>query len=165
MLIVLSVTLAFGSENAGRTRPHRSITVLNFRTLDPNDGRVVAGIQDTLRAKLGTLDDISVRPESLEPEAVDSLTAGRQLNVDIVLTGSVQQRNGRIRVAVEMVDVHAERIVWGKIFEDETSDLFDLQDSIASDVIRKLQEAVGRRISRNLNTSRPPFAASPEFAV
>jgi hypothetical protein len=67
------------------------------------------------------------------------ILAGRRLSVDVVLTGSIQRDEDRVRVAVEMVDVTNERIVWGETFDENSSKLFDLQDSIAAEVITALQ--------------------------
>jgi TolB-like protein len=72
------------------------------------------------------------------------------MNVDVVLAGSIQQHRDRIRVAVELVDVRGERIVWGKTFEGNAADLFELQDSIAAEVAQRV------RYTRR-SSLRPPF--------
>src|SRR5207244_7502769 len=68
----------------------------------------------------------------------DALAAWRELNVDAVLTGSVQRANERLRVTVEMVNVLDGRIVWGKTFDDSSANIFALQDSIVGEVARVL---------------------------
>lgn len=126
----------------------RSVGILTFRDLGSGGDLYAAGIRDTLRAKLGTLDDISLRPEVPQPAPADTLTVGREMNLDIVLSGSVQRQDGRIRVAVEIVDVHAARVVWGRTFDDDTANLFGLQDLIADAVIKTLRDPARHPISR-----------------
>lgn len=137
-IVFVSVLLFNGPNGAANSRP-RSVGVFTFKTFGVNDDRYGAGIRDTLRAKLGSLEDITVRPTGNDLPESDTLAAGRRLNVDVVLAGSIQHERGRIRVAIELVDVRGERIVWGKTFDDEAANLFELQDSIAAEVVRTLR--------------------------
>jgi hypothetical protein len=59
----------------------------------------------------------------------------------VVLTGSIQHDAGRVRVAVEMVDIAGERVVWGGTFDETSPNIFELQDSIASEVVRVLRSS------------------------
>jgi TolB-like protein len=77
-----------------------------------------------------------VRPA---PGDTDALSAGQQLQVDAVVTGSVQRDQDRVRVSVEMVDVANGQIVWGKTFDEDASNVFALQDAIAVELARVLK--------------------------
>lgn len=116
----------------------QSIAILQFRSSGLGDELLGMGIRDTLRAKLGSLDDITVRPAA-DISANDVVDAGKQVHADVVLTGSIQRDNDRVRVAVEMVDVNNERIVWGNTFDNNSSSAFELQDSIAVAVLSALK--------------------------
>jgi DNA-binding winged helix-turn-helix (wHTH) protein len=118
------------------TRSPQTIAVLDFRTAAVDDVALGAGIRDTLRARLGSLEDVAVRPPRAGVPVDDALIAGRQLEADVVLTGSVQRQDGRLRVAVELVDVRRQRVVWGQTFDRDRSELFELQDAIAGEAIR-----------------------------
>ncbi len=113
-----------------RDRP-QSLAVLNFRASGGGVESIELGISETLRARLGSVEDLVVRPA---PKDVDPLDAGRRLQVDTVVTGSVQRDHDRVRVIVEMVDVANGRIVWGKTFDDSVENIFTLQDAIAGEV-------------------------------
>jgi len=115
------------------------VAVLDFRTTAFEDVALGAGIRDTLRARLGSLDDVAVRPPRSGVPVDDALIAGRQLEADVVLTGSVQRQDGRLRVVVELVDVRLSRVVWGQTFDRERSELFELQDVIAGEAIRVIK--------------------------
>jgi hypothetical protein len=118
------------------------------------------GIRDTLRAKLGSLDDITVRPAA-DVAANDVVDAGKQVHADVVLTGSIQRDNDRVRVAVEMVDVNDERIVWGNTFDNNSSSAFELQDSIAAAVVSALK----RPRLHSMNRSSPDEKDSSLIAM
>ena len=116
----------------------QSIAILRFRSAGLGDELLGMGIRDTLRAKLGSIEEVTVSPT--EPTlSEDVIDAGRQLNVDVVLTGSIQHDNDRIRVAVEMVDISSQRIVWGNTFDNDSSKSFELQDSILNAVLNALK--------------------------
>lgn len=135
----------------------QSLAVLSFRS-NSSDEFIGKGISDTLRARLGSVEDLTVRPVSPDRVERDAMAAGRELAVDAVLTGSVQRSQERIRVTVEMVDVAGGRIVWGKTFDDTSSNIFALQDSIAGEVARVLKVrfgASGRKVNTSMATILP----------
>ena len=118
--------------------PLQTVAVLDFRSSAFDDAELTAGIRDTLRARLGNLEDVAVRPSRIGVPSDDALIAGRALNADVVLTGSVQHQDGRVRVAVELVDVRRARVVWGQTFDRSRGELFELQDAIAGEAVRAL---------------------------
>ena len=131
--------------------PHstqRSVAVLNFRSFQDQDDVMGQGIRDTLRARLGSLDDVAVRPVALEPGEQDPLYAGRAMKVDLIVSGSIQHEADRVRVAVELVDVARGRLLWGETIDRSDTSAFDLQDEIALHVVNAL--AVRRRSATDL---------------
>jgi len=133
---MLLIAFAFAwSAFQGHGRP-QSLAVLNFRTTVSGDEFIGLGISETLRARLGSVEDLVVRPASSNTDALD---AGRRLQVDTVVTGSVQRDRDRIRVVVEMVDVSDGRVIWGKTFDDTESNIFHLQDAVAGEVATALK--------------------------
>ncbi len=162
--VFLSVVVFSGRENPPKTQ---SVGVLTFRTLGIEDERYGVGIRDTLRAKLGSLDDITVRPGGDELPVSDTLAVGRRMNVDVVLAGSIQHEHGRVRVAVELVDIRGERVMWGRTFDGDAADLFLLQDSIASEVVETLRSPRPSRSSNHRSADHLAFISTvrPAFAV
>jgi DNA-binding winged helix-turn-helix (wHTH) protein/TolB-like protein len=149
VVFVCFAAFLFNGQNTAEVRP-QSVGVLAFRTLGFEDDRYGAGIRDTLQAKLGSLEDITLRPVGDALLETDTLAIGRRMNIDVVLAGSVQRDRDRIRVSVEIVDVRGQCIIWGKTFDDKISNLFELQDSIAAEVARAL---LGPRRSEGSNRS------------
>ena len=122
---------------APATHARQTYAVLTF-TSSAEDAGLGAGIRDTLRARLGSVEDVEVRPNRLDMPSDDVLIAGRQMNADVVLTGSVQRVDDRLRVVVEMVDVKRERLVWANTFDQNRSEYFELQDAIAKEALRAI---------------------------
>ena len=139
---VLLIAFAFlwSAVTSDATHP-QSLAVLNFKVASTGDEFIGDGISETLRARLGSVEDLIVRRA---PANADALGAGRTLHVDTVVTGSVQRDHDRIRVVVEMVDVSDGRIVWGKTFDESASNIFALQDVIVSDIATALNVRVSR---------------------
>lgn len=139
LLVVFSVLF---TEHRKADRP-QSLAVLNFSTSVSGDKSIGTGITDTLRARLGSVEDLAVTPDSLDGRD-DIIAAGRGLGVEAVVTGSVQRDRDRIRVAVQLVDVERGRIVWGKTFDGDGPNVFDLQDKIAQDLAKALGVDIAR---------------------
>ena len=149
---ILLVVMAFAwsaFSDRDPSRPH-SLVVMNFKVSSTGDEFIGNGISETLRARLGSVEDLIVRPATSES---DVMVAGQQLRVDAVVTGSVQRDQDRIRVAVEMVDVSNGRIVWGKTFDEDASNVFALQDAIAGEVARVLNVRFSSRDERKFRRS------------
>ncbi|PYS98760.1 MAG: hypothetical protein DMF63_14310 [Acidobacteria bacterium] len=134
---ILLIALAFAWSAFTDRDPFRpqTLAVMNFKVSASRDEFIGTGISDTLRARLGSVEDLIVRPASVD---ADEINTGQPMQVDAVVTGSVQRDQDRIRVAVEMVDVSNGRIIWGKTFDEDAANVFALQDAIAVEVARVL---------------------------
>ena len=64
---------------------------------------------------------------------------GRELKVDAVLDGSVRQSGKRLRITAQLVGVKDGYQLWSQTFERGVSDVFAVQDEIASAVAQALQ--------------------------
>jgi DNA-binding winged helix-turn-helix (wHTH) protein/TolB-like protein/Tfp pilus assembly protein PilF len=124
--------------------PLRSLAVLPFALIHPGAGDeyLGLGLADALITQLGNTGQLVVRPTSAvrkytNPQG-DSAAAGRELGVDAVLEGSVQQAGGRLRVTVQMVSASEGVPLWADKFSAPFTDIFDVQDSISEQVARAL---------------------------
>lgn len=123
----------------------KSIAVLPFKTIGKtdNDNFLIDGITDTLTAKIGNLKSLTVRPIGSSSEYIgqeqNPIEAGRKLNVDKVLAGSVQREGERIRVTIQLLDVVKNQVIWGKSFNKDVTDSFTLQDAISEEITTALQ--------------------------
>ena len=122
----------------------KSIAVLPFNSLGGNSGDeyLGIGIADTLITRLSSIRMVTVRPTSAVlkygASGQDPVEAGRDLNVDSVLEGSIQKLSDRIRVTVRLVDVKGGSLLWGEKFDQDFTHIFDVEDSISEKVAQAL---------------------------
>ena len=63
----------------------------------------------------------------------------RNLEVDYVVSGSVQRSGDRLRVNVQLIAVPVERALWAERYDGAMDDIFEVQDSITAAVIAALE--------------------------
>jgi tetratricopeptide (TPR) repeat protein len=68
----------------------------------------------------------------------DMLATGRELGVDVVLDGRIQRAGERIRVTMQLIRVHDAVTLWAEKFDENFTDIFEVQDSISEQVMRAL---------------------------
>jgi len=155
-LTVFSI-LALGSLGfylwRGNTKPAdapiKSIAVLPFKPLvaENRDEALEIGMADTLISRLGNNRELVVRPLSSVRKfgnlEQDALTAGRALDVESVLDGSVQRWGDKIRVNVRLVKVADGTLLWTGTFEEQFTDIFAVQDAISNRVAAALALQLG----------------------
>lgn len=140
-----------GSLAAGPGRGEvRSLAVLPFTFINPDaaDEGLGLGLADALITRLGQLRRTRVRPttsvarfagQSLAPAA-----AGRALEVEAVITGTIRRADGRVRVGVQMVSVRDDAVTWAERFDSTSAGTLELEDSIAERVATALTLALTR---------------------
>lgn len=138
----------------------KTIAVLPLQPLDGENGDDAfgVGISESLAARLGSLEQIVVRPAGsvrrlLETEK-DPLEIGRRSNADAVLFGTFQNAGGRLRVTVRLVKTADGLQIWSGSFDESEMDLFKLQDSLSAQVAASLTERLTPQQTRRLS-ARP----------
>ena len=64
---------------------------------------------------------------------------GRELKVGTILEGSVRKAGGRLRVALQLIDVGSEAPIWAQKYDREMRDVFQIQTDIAERVTEALK--------------------------
>ena len=138
------------SDTVATLNAPRSIAVLPFQTLTANssDEFLGLGVTDALISKLSEIRELKIRPTSAvrkySGSGQNAATAGRELDVDSVLEGSVQRYGDQIRVSVQLIDVKESRTLWAQAFDERFTNIFAVEDAIS--------EAVARAMTRSLTT-------------
>lgn len=128
--------------------PIKTVAVLPFKPLaaENRNEALELGMADSLIAKLGG-EEISVRPLSAirryNSVEQDSLTAGRELNVEAVLDGTIQTSGERIRISAKLLRTSDGKQLWTGQFEEKFTDIFAVQDSISERVAAALKIRLG----------------------
>ena len=72
-------------------------------------------------------------------QPTDVPTIGRDLRVQVVVTGTLHQQGDEIRVSVSLVDAREDDQLWGKRYQSRLGEILDLQDLVARDVAANLR--------------------------
>jgi TolB-like protein/Flp pilus assembly protein TadD len=119
------------------------LAVLPFKNNGPGPKHdyLGLGLADALISKLSALKGIAVRPTSSVRRYVatgNPATAGRELQVDLVLEGGFQRVGRRVRITVQLVSISSDATLWADKYDEEFSDILQLQDSISEQVAQAL---------------------------
>ena len=126
----------------------KTVAVLPFKSLvaEKRDEALELGMADTLISKLSG-EEITVRPLSAirryNSVEQDSLIAGRELNVEAVLDGTIQTSGDRIRISAKLLRTGDGKQLWTGQFDEKSADIFAVQDSISERVAAALKIRLG----------------------
>jgi TolB-like protein len=158
----LAAMLSEVSELPEGARPSsRTVTrlvVLPLRVLrpDPETDFLAFSIADAVSVALATLDSVEVRwLQTRLGNEVDVRAIGRELAVDIVLTGTLLRAGKHVRVTVQLVEVSTGTIRWSDVEQAPIDDLFQLQDLLTTGVVRSLALPLTRRDRQALKRQMP----------
>jgi DNA-binding winged helix-turn-helix (wHTH) protein/TolB-like protein len=73
-----------------------------------------------------------------------AVDAGRRLGVDAVLDGAVAESAQGLRVTVRLTATGDARVLWSRVYERKAEDIFAVESSIASAVVRELLGLLSR---------------------
>lgn len=122
----------------------KSVAVLPFKPLGAgeDDQFLGLGMADVLITRLGSLNQISIRPMSAIlrylGQEQDPAAAGQDLKVDAVLEGSIHRISERMRVTARLVRVNDGSLIWADTFDGRAADVFAVEDAISQRVARAL---------------------------
>jgi tetratricopeptide (TPR) repeat protein len=69
---------------------------------------------------------------------IDPVTAGRELQVDSVLEGSIQTSGDRLRTTVRLLRVSDGSTLWSGTFDEPLTDIFAVQDQVSQRLVEAL---------------------------
>jgi len=123
--------------------PTQTLAVLPFRPLAATDRNesLELGMAETLIVRLNN-SRLVVSPLSAvrrygDPNQ-DAVAAGRALGVDAVLEGHLQRDGDRLRVSARLMNVGDGRQLWADRYDENFTDIFSVQDAIATKVLGAL---------------------------
>jgi TolB-like protein len=134
-------------------RRRRSIAVMPFAG---RSGESLAHDVITRLAKLRSLFVIAQGTVSaLHERGLGAQEAGRILDVDYVVSGSVRALRRRCTVSVELAETRSARIVWAEVFDRERDDALLVLEEIGSRVVACVAAEI-ETLERNRAILKPP---------
>jgi len=133
--------------DSSKARTIGSLAVLPFINVAPDAGTeadyLSDGITENIINKLSQLAGLRVVPRTTvfryKGTAIDPVAAAGELKARAVVVGRVLQRDRRLIVNVELVDVKKQAQLWGEQYNRPLADVFEVQEAIAAEISRSLQ--------------------------
>lgn len=141
--VIASAGFYIWSKRINTAAQMRTMAVLPLHPLSSDeDVKVIGlGLTDTLITKLGSLRRVIVRPTNAVVSFTgegDIVDIGRKLNVDVVLDGTIQKAEGRLRVNARLIRTATGEQIWTDKFEQPEGGIFALQDSLSASIAKTL---------------------------
>ncbi len=143
-----------GNPRSGATRAAGktidSLAVLPFENSsgDPVNDYLSEGITETIINSISKMPKVRVVPRGIVfryiGKQVDAFTAAQELKVRAVVTGRVLQHKDTLIVKAELVDVAKQDQLWGGQYNRKMADLLEVQEELAGEIARHLEEKLGR---------------------
>jgi len=101
------------------------------------------GMTETLIGSLSQLTNLNVKGRSsvfrYKGKDTDTKTLGKELGVQAILYGRVNQRGDQLTLSLELLDAVTENVIWSGKYDRKQTDVVSLQSEIARDVSNKLK--------------------------
>jgi len=123
----------------------RSIAVLPLDNYsgDSTQEYFAEGMTDELTAALATISQLRVtsRGSAMQFQGKSRRPTpeiAKTLNVDALVEGSVSRSANKVRITAQLIDARADKHLWAKSFERNSSDVLALQAELASAIAREI---------------------------
>jgi TolB-like protein/DNA-binding winged helix-turn-helix (wHTH) protein/Tfp pilus assembly protein PilF len=152
-----------GSANLPRTRvetlPVIAVLPLANQSGDPAREFFSDGVTDEIIHALGRYSGLRVisrnSVQQFKQREAPPKVVSQELGARYVVTGSVREAGGQVRVAVELSDAETARVLWSERFDRQGGEVFAIQDSIVQNIVGALAVKVSKLESDRAAT-RPP---------
>jgi len=92
---------------------------------------------------------------ALRDRAIGPEEAGRMLNVDYVVSGSVRRSGRKFTVSADLIETRTARIVWAETFDEKIDDALDVLDEIGNRIVASVAHEI-EMVERNRAILKPP---------
>jgi DNA-binding winged helix-turn-helix (wHTH) protein/TolB-like protein len=132
-----------------------SLAVVPFECLSAgaDSSAFARGLSESLVSELSNLRGVQVlSPTTVRRHQRFGMSMGlmgRLLGLDVLVEGTVQKGEDRVRIASRLVDVHTGRLIWARNYDYPAADLDQVQDQAAHDIAVQLAEHLAVHNHRN----------------
>jgi TolB-like protein/Tfp pilus assembly protein PilF len=164
-VLLLAVTaLWLLNEPVAELAPIRSIAVLPLANLsgDPAQEYFADGMTEALISNLARIGALRVISRTSAMHYKDTRKTlpeiARELNVDVIIEGSVLRSGDRLRITTQLIEVETDSHLWSETYDRALADIFSVQDEIAASVAEALKVAL-------LGADSIPIRQNPETSI
>jgi adenylate cyclase len=122
-----------------------SIAVLPFANLsaDPENEYFSDGITEEILTALTKLGDLKVisRTSIMQYKGTSKSVReiGKELEVGMVLEGSVRRARDRVRITAQLIDAGSDEHLWAENYDRDLDDIFAIQSDVAQRIVETLK--------------------------
>lgn len=160
--VLLTFKLGVFRDRVSGTTPPRihSIAVLPLQNLstDPKQEYFADGMTDELITDLSKISSLRViaRTSSMAYRGSKKplRQIARELSVDAIVEGTVEEVGGRVRINARLVDASTGRNLWAQSYERDSKDVLSLQSEVAEAIAENIQAKVTPQEKQRLHAAR-----------
>ena len=147
-ILVFSIIIVFLLISPKPKEPIDLLAVLPFDNLsiDPDQDVLAAQVTDALILELNRISalDVISRTSILHYKDTDKTMPeiAQELNVPVLVEGSVFQHEDSMRIIVQLIDGAADKHIWSNDYMHEIKNIFSLQKKIAQDIANEINIAL-----------------------
>jgi len=138
----------------------KSIAVLPFANLSgkPEDEYFSDGVTEDILTELSKIADLNVisRTSVMQYKGTTKTIReiGKELNVGVILEGSIQREGDQVRIVAQLIDAGTDRHIWAETYDKEFRQIFAIQSDVAQRIAAALQAKLSSTEKQQIE-SRP----------
>jgi TolB-like protein/class 3 adenylate cyclase len=140
-----------------KTKPRTSIAVLPFFNMsnDQDQEYFSDGLTEDIITQLSKIKAFkvvsrtSVMQYKKNPKAITEI--GRDLGVTVILEGSVQRSNEKVRITAQLIDAMTDEHLWAESYDRNVSDIFSIQREVAMAIAEVLNATLSIKETQQLD--------------
>lgn len=166
---VRSLLLTLDAAEVARVRTTTRLMVLPFRSLRPDQETdfLTFSLPDAVTASLSGFESLLVRSSlaaaRFANDAPDLRAIATEAEVDAVVTGTLLRAGDQVRVSTQLVEAPAGTLLWSQTTQVPLTDLFQLQDSLAKQIVSSLAIQFSSREEGSPQADVPATPRAYEF--
>jgi TolB-like protein/Flp pilus assembly protein TadD len=125
-----------------------AVLPLNNLSQDPANDYFADGLTDELIRNLSIIDGLAVRSQTssfaFKGKPRNIREAGKQLEADYILEGSVLRAGQQLRINAQLIRVRDDFPLWSARYDRELTDVLSIQDDISRGIVNSLRLKLGR---------------------
>jgi adenylate cyclase len=145
--VALAATAWWWTRHQNAPIPIGVLPLINLNQ-DATDDYFADGLTGEIIRNLSIIDGLAVRSETssftFKGKTQKARDAGRLLEADYILEGSVLRAGNRLRVNVQFVRARDDFPLWSEKYDRELTDVFAIQDEISRGIVNSLRLMLGR---------------------
>lgn len=146
MIAALFILFYFKNYHGDLTK-EKSIAILPFDITGNNEDELASGLVEDILIRLSKIKEfdkvISNKSSSQYRDTKKSLKEiGEELGAVFLVTGSIQESSGKIRVSAQLIDSRDGKTIWADDYTKQNVEIFDLQTTLAMQIVSALKTEI-----------------------